>query len=83
MKTYIDSANIPPAMMVSQKQNDDTVLASSSRFAPISLEMRVPPPIPKRLANVMEMLKTGSSNDTPATMRGLFVRPMKNVSARL
>ena len=83
MKKYIAPEKIPAEKIHIQKQNDDTDFASSSLFAPIKREIRVPPPIPKRFANVIDMLKTGSSNDTPATIRGLLVRPIKNVSARL
>ena len=53
----------------------ETFFASSGSPAPSSLEMSAPPPIPERPARDRQILNTGRIRETPATMKGLFVRP--------
>ena len=61
----------------------DTFFASSSSALPMSLAISVPPPAPKIFDMTMVSMYTGSTREHDATMYGLLVRPMNQVSARL
>ena len=60
-----------------------TRAASSFSFLPSSRTIRLPPPTPKRLASAPAIRNTVSTREEAATMYGLLVLPMNQVSAML
>ena len=75
-KTSVSTA--PPQML-----NAETNLTSSPRFSPSRREIRLLPPMPNRLPSAVSRLNHGNTSDTAATIYGLPICPIKNVSARL
>ena len=83
MKSPVRSEKSPPLSAENRSENAATARASSGCPRPSSRATSVPPPTPATFATAIVTLNSGRISETPATMKGSFVRPMKKVSAML
>jgi hypothetical protein len=83
INTRTKKPRIRAAQTLPQKLNDAALLASWYFFAPSIRDIRLPPPIPKRFAITVRVIKAGNPRETAATIFGSPSCPTKKMSARL